>query len=92
MSLMETLSELDDPRRPSIGTHHDCREIRVIEVRAARSEADGFEDIALCGRRAIGRKRPLPRRARRAAPRPRSIRRPVGYGLHSGVADRSSAA
>jgi len=49
-SLMETLSELEDPRRPSNGTRHDFREILVIAVCAMLSDADSFEDIALWGR------------------------------------------
>ena len=47
---MEKLSELEDPRQPSNGTRHDFREILVIAVCAMLSDADSFEDIALCGR------------------------------------------
>ena len=50
VSLMEKLSELEDPRQPSNGTRHDFREILVIAVCAMLSDADSFEDIALWGR------------------------------------------
>ena len=45
VSLMEKLSELEDPRQPSNGTRHDFREILVIAVCAMLSDADSFEDI-----------------------------------------------
>ena len=51
---MVTLSELEDPRRPSNGTRHDFREILVIAVCAMLSDADSFEDIALWGRLKAG--------------------------------------
>ena len=44
---MEKLSEIEDPRRPSNRTRHAFREIVVC---AMLSDADRFEDIALCGR------------------------------------------
>jgi hypothetical protein len=50
ISLMEKLSELEDPRQPSNGTRHDFREILVIAVYAMLSDADSFEDIAQWGR------------------------------------------
>lgn len=46
MILMDCLSEIDDPRRPSNGTLHDFREMLVIAVAAALSDSDNVEDIA----------------------------------------------
>lgn len=46
VSLMEVLSEVEDPRQPSNGTLHDFREILVISVCALLSDADKVEDIA----------------------------------------------
>lgn len=44
--LMECLSEIDDPRKPSNGTLHDFREILVIMIAAVLSDCDTVEDIA----------------------------------------------
>lgn len=49
-NLMDYLSTLDDPRRPSNGTRHDFREILVISICAMLSDADDFAEIALWGR------------------------------------------
>lgn len=45
-NLMDCLSEIDDPRRPSNGTLHDFREILVIAIAAVLSDSDTVEDIA----------------------------------------------
>jgi predicted transposase YbfD/YdcC len=44
--LMDCLSEIDDPRRPSNGTLHDFREMLVIAIAAVLSDSDTVEDIA----------------------------------------------
>jgi predicted transposase YbfD/YdcC len=44
-SLVEALSLIKDPRKPSNGTLHDFREIRVIAVCAMLSDAETLEDI-----------------------------------------------
>jgi len=49
-NLMDYVSRLDDPRKPSNGTLHDFREILVIAICAMLSDADNVEDIALWGR------------------------------------------
>ena len=49
-TLMNCLSEIDDPRKPSNGTLHDFLEILVIAVAAALSDCDTVEDIAYWGR------------------------------------------
>jgi len=49
-NLMNCLTTLDDPRRPSNGTLHNFQETLVIAICAMLSDADNFEDIALWGR------------------------------------------
>ncbi len=49
-NLMNYVSTLDDPRKPSNGTLHDFQEILVIAICAMLSDADNVEDIALWGR------------------------------------------
>lgn len=72
VSLMEKLSELEDPRQRSNGTRHDG-EILVIAVCAMLSDADSFEDIALWGRsRPTGCAKPCSRTA--SLPRTRFLR------------------
>lgn len=46
VSLMDVLSDVDDPRRPSNGTLHDFQEILAMSVCALLSDADTVEDIA----------------------------------------------
>jgi hypothetical protein len=45
-SLMDCLSEVEDPRRASNGTLHDFQEILVIAIAAMLSDCDTVEDIA----------------------------------------------
>jgi len=45
-SLMDCLSEVEDPRRASNGTLHDFQELLVISVAAMLSDCDTVEDIA----------------------------------------------
>ncbi len=45
-SLMDCLSEVEDPRRASNGTLHDFQELLVIAVAAMLSDCDTVEDIA----------------------------------------------
>jgi predicted transposase YbfD/YdcC len=45
-SLMECLSDIDDPRRPSNGTRHDFQEMLVMAIAAVLSDCDTVEDIA----------------------------------------------
>lgn len=46
VSLMNYLTEIDDPRKPSNGMLHDFREILVIAIAAVLSDCDTVEDIA----------------------------------------------
>ena len=48
--LVDCLSEIDDPRKPSNGTLHDFQEILVIAVAAMLSDCDTVEDIAFWAR------------------------------------------
>lgn len=45
-NLVDCLSEIDDPRRPSNGTLHDFQEILVMAVAAVLSDCDTVEDVA----------------------------------------------
>lgn len=47
LTLLDCLSEVEDPRRESNGTLHDLTEVLVIAVCAMLSNVDTFEDIAL---------------------------------------------
>lgn len=49
-ALMTLLNEVEDPRRPSNGTLHDFREILVIAICAALSDADNADDFAAWAR------------------------------------------
>ena len=48
--LVDCLSEIDDPRKPSNGTLHDFQEILVIAIAAMLSDCDTVEDIAFWAR------------------------------------------
>ena len=48
--LVDCLSEIDDPRKPSNGTRHDLREILVMAIAAMLSDCDTVEDIAFWAR------------------------------------------
>lgn len=48
--LMNCVSTLADPRKPSNGTQHNFVEILVIAICAMLCDAENFEDIALWGR------------------------------------------
>jgi len=50
VSLVDCLSEIDDPRKPSNGTLHDLQEILVIAIAAMLSDCDTLEDIAYWAR------------------------------------------
>ena len=48
-TLMDMLSEVDDPRRPSNGTLHNFQEILVIAICAVLSDSDYVDDFAKWG-------------------------------------------